>query len=426
MRQGFTALLMLMSLLVGVDSSAQKRSPNKPSTSVSNDAEAANREWHFVVSGDSRNCGDLVMPAIAADAAQYHPAFYWHLGDLRAIYEMDEDYAGELTADDKLRPWDLTAYQSAAWDDFIQMQIKPFEDRGIPFLIGIGNHETIKPKTRDEFLTKFAKWLDDPMVREQRMKDAEAGKGTSDGQPSVRTYYHWSKDGIDFIYLDNASDEQFDATEMAWLRQRLEADRTNPAITTIVVGMHKSLPNSLSNFHSMSESPAGQQSGRCTYKYLQKMQHEDHKQVVVLSSHSHFIMTDIYDTPFWREHGSVDGNDSSEVLRGLLVGTGGAVRYRLPKLPSVPAGSAAAECTKNGRAFCAQTDVYGYLLVTVNARGKPGAIELRFKEIKAENVPAETRQKFTADTMNVCFEGNKQMTPAVDATQYLPDGPCPY
>ena len=107
-------------------------------------------------------------------------------------------------------------------------------------------------------------------------------------------------------------------------------------------------------------------------------------------------------------------------------GTGGAVRYRLPKLPSVPAGSAAAECTKNGRAFCAQTDVYGYLLVTVNARGKPGAIELRFKEIKAENVPAETRQKFTADTMNVCFEGNKQMTPAVDATQYLPDGPCPY
>src|SRR5260370_10475828 len=42
--------------------------------------------WSFAVSGDSRNCGDVVMPAIAADAIKHNVAFYWHLGHLRAIY----------------------------------------------------------------------------------------------------------------------------------------------------------------------------------------------------------------------------------------------------------------------------------------------------------------------------------------------------
>src|SRR2546430_12720908 len=49
-------------------------------------------QWTFAVSGDSRNCGDVVMPSIAAAAANNHAAFYWHLGDLRAIYGVDEDY----------------------------------------------------------------------------------------------------------------------------------------------------------------------------------------------------------------------------------------------------------------------------------------------------------------------------------------------
>src|SRR5438309_772095 len=43
--------------------------------------------WRFIVSGDSRNCGDVVVPTIAAhSSAYYQPSFYWHLGDLRAIY----------------------------------------------------------------------------------------------------------------------------------------------------------------------------------------------------------------------------------------------------------------------------------------------------------------------------------------------------
>lgn len=38
-------------------------------------------EWRFIVSGDSRNCGDVVMPTIAAHSSRYTPSFYWHLGD---------------------------------------------------------------------------------------------------------------------------------------------------------------------------------------------------------------------------------------------------------------------------------------------------------------------------------------------------------
>jgi hypothetical protein len=45
--------------------------------------------WYFAVSGDSRDCGDLIMPKIAqaiADNKQNAPVeFYWHLGDLRAF-----------------------------------------------------------------------------------------------------------------------------------------------------------------------------------------------------------------------------------------------------------------------------------------------------------------------------------------------------
>jgi hypothetical protein len=396
---------------------SDSRTPGKTSTVTSPD-----EEWHFVVSGDSRNCGDLVMPAIAADAAKYHPAFYWHLGDLRAIYELDEDFAGELNQDGKLRVWDTNVYVNAAWDDFIQMQIQPFQQRNIPFVLGIGNHETISPMSRDHFIAKFAQWLDTPMLHDQRMKDAKAaadsGKALagSDAE-AIHAYYHWIIGDVDFIYLDNSTAEQFDQSQMAWLNGRLESDRTNPGIHTIVVGMHKALPGSLSNFHSMSETPAGEQSGRCAYKKLEEIQRQGHKQVYVLSSHSHFVMTNIYDTPFWREH-------APGILSGILVGTAGAVRYRLPA--SVKPSGSAAECTRNEGEFCAETDVYGYLLATVNGKGKPGAIVFQFKEIDAKDVPDDVRRKFAPDTMNTCFQGNKEMTPAVDTTQYLPDGPCPY
>ena len=107
-------LTVLVVAITGSIASAQNQPHAMVLRSTSSAAVSSSQEWRFIVSGDSRNCGDLVMPAIAADAAQYHPAFYWHLGDLRAIYEMDEDYAGELNHEGTLRPWDMTAYTNAA------------------------------------------------------------------------------------------------------------------------------------------------------------------------------------------------------------------------------------------------------------------------------------------------------------------------
>ena len=47
--------------------------------------------WTFAVSGDSRNCGDFVMPAIAANVKAENDAFYWHLGDFRWMSQPDQD-----------------------------------------------------------------------------------------------------------------------------------------------------------------------------------------------------------------------------------------------------------------------------------------------------------------------------------------------
>src|SRR4051812_36410076 len=77
--------------------------------------------WKFAVSGDSRNCGDVVMPAIANSVLKHQVDFYWHLGDFRKMSGIDEDmairYGGLLSIDD---------YHRNAWGDFIAHQIAPF------------------------------------------------------------------------------------------------------------------------------------------------------------------------------------------------------------------------------------------------------------------------------------------------------------
>jgi hypothetical protein len=158
-------------------------------------AKETGQPWSFVVSGDSRNCGDVIMPTIAAGASRDHAAFYWHLGDLRAIYKIDEDMQQIATLRGK--PLTIYDYRAQAWDDFRDNQIAPFGD--MPFYVGIGNHETILPKTQQEFALKFAKCLQ---------------QGENNGGPTPRTYYHWKKSAVDFIYLDNASDDQFDPAQM--------------------------------------------------------------------------------------------------------------------------------------------------------------------------------------------------------------------
>ena len=252
------------------------------------------RVWHFAVSGDSRNCGDIVMPAIAADAAKHSAQFYWHLGDLRAIYGADEDFIAEKTRQGQ--PTDLADYEAHAWEDFIDNQIKAWGDT--PFYLGIGNHEVTPPKSRAQFVSKFHAYLDRPDIREQRLKD-------NPNATEPKTYFHWMRDGIDFIYVDNATADQFDSAQMKWIKGVLDRDRKDDAIHTIVVGMHMALPESISINHSMNESPAGTVSGRKVYEMLLKMQNDGHKFVYVLASHSHYFMDGTFNTAYWKANGGV-------------------------------------------------------------------------------------------------------------------------
>jgi hypothetical protein len=101
--------------------------------------QAAQSTWSFAVSGDSRNCGDFVMPAIAAKVKAEDDVLYWHLGDFRWMTQPDEDltameYGGNPPAKD--------AYQQHAWDDFLVHQIASFGS--LPVFLGRGNHETVK------------------------------------------------------------------------------------------------------------------------------------------------------------------------------------------------------------------------------------------------------------------------------------------
>ena len=59
-----TFVFALMAAIGAMPGAAQ----SQPSTS-------APGAWQFAVSGDSRNCGDVVMPAIAADALSHQVSF---------------------------------------------------------------------------------------------------------------------------------------------------------------------------------------------------------------------------------------------------------------------------------------------------------------------------------------------------------------
>lgn len=209
--------------------------------------------WRFIVSGDSRNCGDVVMPAIAENSAQFAPRFYWHLGDIRAIYKIDEDIA--FATANEGQPLSCSLYLQRAWPDFIDHQIAPFGN--LPFYLGIGNHEVIAPKDEDAFKRQFRDWLDQPILQRQRLKDEEPT------QPEP--YYHWIQGGVDFIYLDNAMNV-FSAEQQLWLQHRLSAARADPEVKSVVVGMHEALPDSIANGHSMGDNPAARPSGKKSTK----------------------------------------------------------------------------------------------------------------------------------------------------------------
>jgi 3',5'-cyclic AMP phosphodiesterase CpdA len=341
-----------------------------PATVPARASRSGTSTWVFAVSGDSRNCGDVVMPAIAASVKKEGAAFYWHLGDFRKISDFDEDM--QHRPDHLAKPLSISSYQAGAWDDFIENQIAAFGRT--PVYLGIGNHETTRPKTREEYLLRFASWIDTPALRNQRLRD--------DAHASMlRTYYRWTESGVDFITLDNATREEFDSDQMAWLDKTLAADSSNARIHTIVLGMHEALPESISKDHSMNESMDGTESGRRVYADLLKAQREAHKRVYVLASHSHYFMDGIFNTDYWRAHGGV--------LPGWIVGTAGAERYPLP------ADSASARA--------AETNVYGFLLATV----KPdGAIDFAFQPVREPDVPAPVVDRYGQPFVHWCFTEN--------------------
>jgi Calcineurin-like phosphoesterase len=335
--------------------------------------------WHFAVSGDSRNCGDVVMPAIAERVRAEHSAFYWHLGDYRAIYDFDQDIK---TRNPNIN---VITYENSAWKDFIDRQLKPFGD--LPVYLALGNHELISPKTRTEALLQFADWYNAPDLSKQRLTD-----DPSDHE--LRAYYHWTRKGVDFIALDNSAPEQFDDAQMKWLAAQLDRDAKNAEVRGVVVGMHDALPDSMSAGRSMNESAQGTVSGRKVYQWLVEFRKKANKNVYVLASHLHFLMDNVYNTACRRDH-------PDEVLPGWIVGTAGAPRYRLPADVS---GSA-----------LHLTDVYGYLLANVSP---DGAIQFEFKQINEADVTESTRKDYKDEFIHSCFVGN--------SSTYVPEGAnCP-
>ncbi len=316
--------------------------------------------WKFAVSGDSRNCGDVVMPAIAAGVLHDGANFYWHLGDFRAIYTFDEDL---------VKPLNIITYETTAWPDFIAHQLAPFGN--LPVYLTPGNHETIPPATRDAYLLQFADWLSTPTLRQQRLADDPADH-------ALRTYYHWVQRNVDFIALDNASHDEFDDAQLKWFHAILKRDEANDGIRAIVVGMHAALPGSFGGDHSMNDWPQGQTSGREVYEALWHAQNNAHKHVYILASHSHFYMPDVYRTPEWKD----------KVVPGWIVGTAGAVRYRLPA-NAPPA---------------AMTDVYGYLLATAQP---DGAIDFAFQKVTIDDLKRASADRPEA-LLHWCVEQNKQ------------------
>ncbi len=334
--------------------------------------------WSFAVSGDSRNCGDVVVPAIAAGVRADGVKFYWHLGDFRAGYDFDQDllaapeYRGKHPT--------ISDYQRIEWDDFIARQLDPFGDT--PVFLAIGNHELVPPKTRTDYLQQFADWLDTPVIRAQRLRD-------DPHDHKLRTYYHWIHNGVDFISLDNASLDQFDEGQMAWIERVLALDESNSSVRTIVVGMHDALPDSISTGHGMNESAQMERTGRRVYQDLLAFRSKTKKHVYVLASHSHFFVEDAYNDAC---HSSPE-----TLLPGWIVGTAGAVRYRLPN--------------NLGGAKLAKTDVYGYLLGTVQPSGE---IKFQFREITRDKVPQPINERY-GDQVQACFTENK--------SPYTPAGP---
>jgi hypothetical protein len=347
--------------------------------------------WYFAITGDSRDCGDLIMPKIAQDIAAIQARtpveFLWHLGDFRRMYDIDCDMLTRkypsYDCRERTQPLgvnDMDEYLGSAWDDSIRYQLAPFGQTKV--FLGIGNHELVAGRTRADFARAFQKWLTQEPLHTQRRTDARRGIPRTEGDTS----YHFVLRGVDFIFLDNADEQAFTAEQITWLAAVLSADAEDPAVRAIIVGMHAPLPFSTGRRHAMDVSCQGRCSGEQVYDMLFRAQNltappEKQKRVLIFASHLHYFDANIYDTP---EH-------QGQVLPGWAVGTAGAEQK-------------------------VSTIRYGYVLVEVRPDWSVGT---EFREVTRDSPPFAAGPG--ADTLTeFCFALNK--TPI---TWRQPAAACP-
>jgi Calcineurin-like phosphoesterase len=349
-------------------------------------AQSSPAQWSFAVSGDSRNCGDFVMPAIAAKVKAENDVFYWHLGDFRWIAEPDQDL---IAMEHAGNPFSKEDYHKIAWDDFLARQIASFSP--VPVFLGRGNHETVKPMTREGYIEKFATLLDRPEIEAQRKADG------ANAAP-IGPWYHWTRDGVDFITLDNASHDEFSDVQLRWLRGVLDRDLApNSGIRTIVAGMHEALPHSTGSEHAMDDWDLGQRSGELVYTWFYDAQAAG-KHVYLIASHSHYYSPNIFDTPYWKQH-------SDMVVPGWIMGAAGARRYKLPR-----------DADK-----AAKTHIYGYMQGSVHA---DGSIDFTLNELSENDLIQSRWPNAPLDAIHECYVHNadesliERLLPAFAARTY--------
>lgn len=324
--------------------------------------------WSFAVSGDSRNCGDFVMPAIAATVKAEGDVLYWHLGDFRWISKPDQDLVAMLPAGQELK---IDEYHRIAWDDFLIHQMAPFGT--LPVFLGRGNHENVLPMTREGYIAKFATYLNRPEIAAQREADG------ANAAP-IGPWYHWTHEGVDFITLDNASRDEFSDAQLRWLRSVLDHDLApDSGIHTIIAGMHEALPHSTGAEHAMDDWDLGERAGDMVYHWFYGAQAAG-KHVYLLASHSHYYSPNIFNTPYWKQY-------SPRVVPGIIIGTAGAHRYALPKTADKTARS----------------HIYGYLQGMVHANGE---IEFKLRELSEAEIRQNRWPDAPLDAIHECFVNN--------------------
>ena len=198
----------------------------------------------------------------------------------------------------------------------------------------------------------------------------------------VQPWYHWIRNGVDFITLDNADYEEFTVGQLRWLRAVLNLDLApNSGVKSIVLGMHEALPNSTSVDHGMNDWAKGTQTGETVYTWLYDANAAG-KHVYILASHSHYYSPNIFYTYYWYEY------YSKTMLPGWIIGAAGAHRYALPQ----------------GADKDSKTYIYGFMQGTVHP---DGVIDFALHELSEDDLIKSKWPNAPLAAIQDCVDNNK-------------------